>query len=197
VEYKDLNQEAKDRALQDYVEHGQDYNWWEFTYEEWLEKLRAVGIDTDVDKIRFRGFCSQGDGASFIGTIDLRVFLETHDGLREQHQELYLSTVPFNKVELAEYALTLVRVGNYYYAHENTVTLDWELLDCDDFSENSAHLCDLMQAAEDGVLEQCRYYMREIYNDLELTDEYLRSEEAFIEAIESNGWEFTKSGKLK
>lgn len=43
--------------------------WWECTYETWKDALDQIGF-TDAD-IRFRGFSSQGDGASFTSGIDV------------------------------------------------------------------------------------------------------------------------------
>lgn len=196
MRYNDLSQEAKEVAQGIHAERALDYGWWEFTYEEWVDKLEEKGINTETKYMNHSGFCFQGCGACFTGHIDLREFLEAHPDILKNHNELYLSSVPFNKVALAEYDINLVRIS-HAYSHEMTVGLDWELIDCDGWIELSAHLQDLMAYAEDDILGQCREYMKELYRDLDITQEYLRSEEALIEEADANDWEYTKSGKLK
>ena len=67
VSYADLDAFAKarvrDRRRPDFPEEG----WDEFIKEDWIEKIEAAGF-ADV-KIRYSGFCCQGDGASFTGRI--------------------------------------------------------------------------------------------------------------------------------
>jgi hypothetical protein len=55
-----------------------DYDWWDCTYDHFAEDMRIKHIE--VDKMLFSGFWSQGDGASFTGSIsDSKAFMETHD----------------------------------------------------------------------------------------------------------------------
>lgn len=58
-----LDDRAKERARNWYREGGLDYDWWEYTIDEWKTELEDMGFD-GVD-INFSGFSSQGDGASF------------------------------------------------------------------------------------------------------------------------------------
>ena len=62
-----LSPAAQERARDWYRENCLDYEWWDSDYDHWKEKLAALGF-TDAD-IKFRGFYSQGDGASFTAGV--------------------------------------------------------------------------------------------------------------------------------
>jgi len=198
--YQDLSYTAKEKALSNYVEHYVTYDNYEHTYERWVEKLGELGIDIQIDDIRYSGFWSQGDGASFTGTINLQCFLEAHPAIQEGYPELYLSLIPFSGAPRATYTLSLNRVSHHSlpYVHDKTVGLDWELVDWDteDMGEGMEYLESLMSSAEEDILYQCREYMQEIYSDLEEDYEYQCSEESFLDTVELNDWLFTETGNL-
>lgn len=65
-----------------------DHEWWDYTYDNFVEVLAAFGIDVDTTtectskgrtysrpKIYFSGFWSQGDGAQFAAALNLAEFL--------------------------------------------------------------------------------------------------------------------------
>ena len=182
MQYKYLSDTAKEQAFKRHVEYAQsnDYYWWESVMEYWVEKLEGLGIYTDTNKMHFSGFGSQGDGACFTGYIDLKQFLEAHPEIKNNHVDLYLSTVPFDtdSEDYCEYYdVALTRLSNNY-CHENTVHLgNWNLT-CDinrrDYFEG------LMANAEPDIEEQCREYMRQLYKDLEAEHDYQQSMENFL-----------------
>lgn len=192
--YPDLSDKAKEKVLQEYVENYLDYDWWDSTYEFYVEKLKELGITTTPDDIRFSGFYSQGDGASFTGTLDLRVFLEAHPYIRDGYPELYLFLIPYRGEPLASYSIYLNRFS-HDYCHDKTIGLNWEVVDWGE-DEDVEHLKNLMEGAEDDVLSQCRDYMQELYSDLEDEYDYLCPEESLLSTIEANDWTFTKEGEL-
>jgi len=193
--YPDLSDKAKEKVLQKYVDNYLNYDWWDSTYDFWVDELEKFGITTTLNDISYSGFWSQGDGASFTGTLDLRVFLEAHPNIRDNHLELYLLLIPYSGEPLASYSISLYRIS-HHYCHDKTIGLDWAVDDWYGEEEDSGYLEKLMEGAEDDVLSQCRDYMKELYSDLEDEWEYLTSEEALLEAIEANDWVFTIEGDL-
>ena len=179
--YSELSDEAKEHAFSNFVAQGCWDDWYESIYEYWIEKLEGLGIYTNTTEIKFSGFHSQGDGASFTGSINLKEFLEAHPEIKNNHAHLYLSTVPFDtgSEDYCEYYdVALTRLSNNY-CHENTVHLgNWNLT-CDinrrDYFEG------LMANAEPDIEEQCREYMRQLYKDLEAEHDYQQSMETFLE----------------
>lgn len=197
MQYKELSDTAKEHAFERHQEYAQsnDYFWWESTEEYWVEKLEGLGIYTDTNKIHFSGFGSQGDGACFTGSINLKEFLEAHPDLKATHSALYMSTVPFDTASddyAYYYDIELSRTLNSHYSHENTVQLGTWDIDC--VQDKRDYFYDLMGAAEADIEWQCREYMKEIYRDLEKDYEYMQSMECFLEEVDYK--DFDEDGEL-
>jgi hypothetical protein len=170
-----------------------DYEWWDCIYDSFQEDMKQKHIE--VQDMRFSGFCSQGDGASFTGYIDdNKAFFEDH-GLTE--------TYPYMMKLLSHgggFSLCIERSSSRY-VHENTVSA--ELSYCDNFScscvlrvddplrEAVVKLWDEALQREydticDTVTDIIRGYCRDLYRKLEEEYDYLTSDEAIWEAIEAN-----------
>jgi hypothetical protein len=195
MQYKDLSEIAKEHAFKMYQECAQsnDYYWWEGIQEYWVEKLEVLGIYTDTNKMHFSGFGSQGDGACFTGSINLKVFLEAHPDLKKEHVNLYMAVVPFDisSDNFAEYVIEITRLSNNY-CHENTVHIgEWDVICAEDKTEYFEFL---LHEAEADIEEQCREYMRELYKDLEAEHDYQQSMEVFLEVAPYQ--DFNELGEL-
>ena len=175
MQYKELSEPAQAHAFKQFQEYqdSADYKWWENTICDWVIKLERRGIYTSESRMFFRGFGSQGDGACFTGSVNLKEFMEAHPNIRNSHRELYMSTIPFDKhsEDYAEYGVYLTGgIGGDRYCHENTVHIgDWEV-DCAE--GKTEHFESLLLGAVDGIEEQCREYMRQLYRELEEVHDY-------------------------
>lgn len=58
-----IKSRAVERAREWLQQAATDHDWWEFEYDRWEEALQQIGLMDP--EISFRGFWSQGDGASF------------------------------------------------------------------------------------------------------------------------------------
>lgn len=114
--------------------------WYEDVFEEFIEELEEVGIHNLEGNIRFSGFWSQGDGASFTSDyVDLHTFVLAH--IKELEWEFVTSHGDIETAEMmrelgAEYTcleLDLLKEGSLEYSiirtdsrnvHENSVSLD-------------------------------------------------------------------------
>ena len=198
--YKELSDTAKEHAFEQFQEYAVsgDYDWWENTMEYWVEKLEALGIHTSLEQMHFSGFGSQGDGACFTGSINLKEFLEAHPEILRQHVNLYMAVVPFDTRGAAcEYFdLELTRHGSTNYNHEKSVHLgSWDLnilpeLDNDEGEDYELY----MMEADSDITEQCREYMRQLYRELEAEHEYWQSLECFLESVDYK--DFDEQGDL-
>lgn len=189
MKYKDLSVEAKEVALAEHSNNAADYDWSESVKEDWVERLEKCGIYTDVTSIEWTGFWSQGDGASFTGSIDLREFLEAHPDIRDSNRALYITTVPFNGEAQCGWDINLNRIS-HRYSHENTVALELdELIECDAKDEDEMYA--FWNDAKEQIKDQCREYMKQLYKELE--NEYTISEKALIEADR----DYTEDGVLE
>ena len=198
MQYKDLSDTAKKHAFerhQEYAVSG-DYYWWESVEEYWVEKLEALGIHTSLEQMHFSGFHSQGDGACFTGSIDLKEFLEAHPDLKKEHAKLYMAVVPFDHRGAAcdFYDIVLSRIVGSQYNHEYTIQIG---------SSGSISISQLEEGedyerlfidAEPDIEAQCREYMRQLYRELEEVHDYEQSIDAFLEVAQ---WQdFNSDGSL-
>lgn len=69
LKYRELSDSAKERARQHYIEHWIHDDWYDYIYEEAIENGKPLGLN--INNIFFTGFWSQGDGASWEGSVSL------------------------------------------------------------------------------------------------------------------------------
>ena len=210
--WEELSQTAKDRARDWYIE-GMDYEWWEGAYECAIADGYELGFC--IDKIYFSGFCSQGDGASWIGQVDVRHWLETHAtdsiGISAWCQLIQEGIVTMH-----------MKVDNIssHYSHENTMRFGEIVDDTECFEDDYkmerpsifegmpiSALFDLIESddtcpyknieqIEQAIEESSKDYARDIYQRLREEYEYLCSEEMMLDHFNCNDYHFTEEGVL-
>ena len=73
---------TKDELIEEHRDINVDYRgWWEFTYEDFIERLAEAGITVTTSDISFSGFWSQGDGAQF--SMSNHTLLELVEGAQK------------------------------------------------------------------------------------------------------------------
>ena len=184
-----LNEESeqlKDELIEKYRSINVDYDWWECVYEDTKIEMESKGIN--VYDINFSGFHSQGDGACFIGRIDMAQFLKVH-----QLEQKYMAATFF--AGQGELWATLDQ-GNSRYYHEQTVSASLVVDSYNNYEEDSTRyqvyetmqkvLDDEWKDLEDDVNNICRGYMQDLYRKLRDEHQYLTSDEAVWETIEGD-----------
>jgi hypothetical protein len=181
------------RLIERYRDINTDYDWWDCTYDHFIEKAAAKGFETDAKSIQFSGFWSQGDGASFTGDVDVPAFIKAHK-LESAYPWIMKLYEHGGDIYAKVYRIS------HHYVHENTcraVIPDWDqfvyLLDTkgDDtryavIAEWDKHLqSDIDQLEKD--IESTRLELcRELYDALETEYEHLTSDEVVWDTIEAN-----------
>lgn len=204
--YADLNEKARRRAYEDWYEHEPYNEWWDCVFEQVKEKGLELGFE--IADIYFSGFWSQGDGASWTGTINVKVYVEKHpeEFSTDARDEIFKELLEQEAVE------NYIRVGtnNCRAHHEMTMSLtNYDLVTrADDFvlpggMLKGATLGSLMPSMSEylhlvsqELLNAARNYACEIYKALEAEHEYLTSEEQFKEQCEANDWRFDEDGRM-
>lgn len=170
-------------------------DWWDSTYSDFKERMRGIGVE--VDRMYFSGFCSQGDGACFEGSVS--------------DWDLFLRSLGYTDKVLIQHAMdhfsfSVKHSGHYY--HENCTSFYADLCTPasaadEDFAERygpypwdaddvrtKAWLALLNQydstKLEDEFEEAFKDHMRTLYRDLEKEYDYLTSDEAVWESLEAN-----------
>ena len=179
--FDELPNASKEKALEKHRDiNVSDRDWWEFTYDDWITKLAGMGYD-DAD-IMFRGFWSQGDGASFTATVDIAKWLKY-----KKLGEKYFNVIA--AYENGDISAKIIRISSMY-VHENTI--DSEILgDTKDEMVNKQ-----VNEIEKLLKEDARELSEQIYKNLEKDHEYLTSDEVIAETFRANEHEFTKDGKI-
>ena len=188
-----MDDERKAQLIEKYRDFNVYDGWWDWVYDDFA--LQMANKHIEVNDMRFSGFWSQGDGASFTGYIrDNEQFLKDHN-LTESYPWMT------KLLEMGgEYTLSIERTS-HHYVHENTVGVDLtytcmfshqiETESQGDLRGAVANHWDQHLDAEYAticatVAEIVRGYCRDLYNQLEEEYNYLTSDEAVWETIQNN-----------
>jgi hypothetical protein len=187
-QYSELSESAKLRALEWYRNGALDYDWWEYSYEDFQTICEILGL-YDV-KPQFSGFCCQGDGASFSGRFAYGK--QSAKRIREhapQDKELHRiadSLASLQKRYFYKLVGTIEQRGRY--SHDCTMYVDSVENSDTGYSVDASN--QLASEFQDTFQDLAKW----LYRQLESEHDYLLSDEVCAEAIESNSYEFDESG---
>ncbi len=180
---KDKN--LKEKVLQNYHDINVDFDgWYDAVYEKWIEDLKSYGFE-DV-KIYFSGFWSQGDGACFISKdINLSMLAE----------KLNFSTREINCIKALQeqgYIYSeLTHNSNYYHEYSTFFVI------YDGYTRATWNrLLKIVARLEIAVKNLIIELSKGIFKDLQAEYEYLTSEDAILERLEMNDYEFDENGNI-
>jgi hypothetical protein len=180
-EFSELSENAKNKVRQWYIET--NYDWDSCTLDYWKDKLESLGVQEP--KILYSGFWSQGDGACFTCSgMEVEKFLERPLTRKERW---ILDNCMVNNIKIVHsdrYFHEKSTDTELHYNFPDYVSNQWEELD-KTFDNTTTDI-------EHKRLSLCR----EIYNDLKSEYEYATSDQAILEACDSNKWFFTKKGEI-
>jgi hypothetical protein len=176
--FNELSQDAQNKAIDKLRDINVDFDWWEPIIEGFDEILHHQGFE-DAE-IYFSGFYSQGDGLCFDAKINLDKFELTN-------QEKRISKL-INNNYIDNFYIAKNSYSNHY-SHEKTRYIDYYEITHENINKAlnsiSTHL-------ESKRLEYCKKF----YSQLEEYYNELRSDEAIIETIEANDYDFLANGEL-
>ena len=210
-EFNELEGKAKDKARETLTELSTSYDWWSTVYENAIENAKELGFD--IEDIRFSGFWSQGDGASWTGYVDLLVFIEKHADKESATlgQDMTLCELLRNgwvskRVEISR--------RSFHYAHENTMRYEYEGYDLDSIRDTpqvlekgimaGASVSQLLNSFDvdthidtwvDKAHDAAKDYARKIYRQLEAEYEGLVTDEYLTEFAAANEYLFDAQGR--
>ena len=179
-----------EREYSKWTEHNLDYDWWDSVYEMFKADMAAEGVD--VDKMYFSISYSQGDYASFEGTIDVSEWMQRNkDGdqtYAEKYPALFLAVCDYGGHSTASSGWR----GSWPSVNWDGACVGntppagiFAMLDSDAWDELVADQyagAGIEQALQEWVQDKCR----ELYRQLQEEYEYLNSEESFIESCDCN-----------
>jgi hypothetical protein len=207
--FDELSNYAKHNAIAEYGQPPDD--WYEEIYARAKEEGPARGFI--IDEIKFSGFHSQGDGASWTGFVYLQDFLEYHNKPEAKDYTQYTVLQELIRDGWCEGNVAIGRFGFYYnhsgmmrsegiddrihYAEDDSV-MDGGILDGANVRElaESIDTDALFNELDEWLLGRAKDYADDIYKQLREEYEAYTEEEYFKDLCDINGWRFDKHGKL-
>ena len=209
--YEELNDRAKQRARECYLEGGLDYSWWEFCYDDFARVAEILGIDLSQravplmngkcryePEIYFSGFYHQGSGSSFCGTYGYaKGAVAKIKEYAPQDSELHCIAQGLQDVQRRHFyrlIADITSVSDYYIrveVEDITSVSDYYIRVEVEDSENRYR--DIGDAEDDvrGLMNDFNDWMFKCLQD---EYEYLTSDEAVEESIIDNEYEFDEYG---
>jgi hypothetical protein len=199
-EFAELEEIAKQKAIEAHRYINVDYSWWDFIYDDFISICQTIGITVDKATIFFSGFYSQGDGSGFIAEIGLPVLLDAivNQSWKEYAPKLELHlTVP----EIDRRVIKLIRENKLDTSPQITHPHRGYYVKAE-LNENLPHsyhgyplIEKQLDLLEDGLIKIAVILNRYLYKSLQDEYEYQTDEQAVTEAIEANDYWFTADGK--
>jgi hypothetical protein len=183
-----MNEEKKQELIDRYRNINVDYEWWDFTHEDFFAICKILGVGLDKHEPSFSGFWSQGDGASFTGSYsahnadnapaEIRSYAPDGEELHRIADELCL----LSRVYYPAYA-SVTRSGYGNYVHSQTMYVS-------DPEPHDGDPEDWADEIHEIVEEKLQYLMRDLadwlYASLEKEYDHLTSDEVVWETIVAN-----------
>lgn len=184
-DYNDLrtNDELSERVRSKHRDINVDHDWWTFTTSEVENELEALGFNNVQSW--FSGFSSQGDGACFDSdSIDFTKIINHVD---VKHKKLLLPI-------LEDYCSGEIYSNRFaiHYDHSKTryfrisTGLPWKY----------KRIERLLDDVEKQIEKIRKDKSDELYKRLSDEYDYLTSDDAVLETLKANGYEFTIDGAI-
>lgn len=177
----ELSEEAKQTAIQNCRDINviQDDEWDFPVTEKWEGDLLALGYNNP--KILYNGFGSQGDGACFTADVDIKEWIKKHNKI------VKAKFMPLLKEELNG-SITITHHSRYYYSTSTDVEEEGFYLDS---PKVQALIDDLVTLIENEREE----LGNALYRELSKAYDSAVSDEAVLETIECNEFDFLEDGR--
>jgi hypothetical protein len=183
--FNELSDEAKQVAIEEY--RSEDHVHLDFFHDDAVEQIEKAGFYGNVELQYSLSYC-QGDGLSFgcdriEESLLLSFFAEILGEGKEKTAKVIIDNCSFENTG---------NKGNHYcYASKGDVSYEF-----DDYYGKRYNVHEVVSQVEKKIenlyMELCKDLEKQGYSEIE----YQRSDEAIIETILANGWEFLSNGKM-
>lgn len=208
--FDELDDKAKERARDSWREGALQHEWWEYTYEDAIECAKALGFEieqrnrpltngrTRVEtEIWFRGFCSQGDGCCFSGTLalqDLEKAVERVKAHAPQDEELASLAILAESIwQQATAKMVELRLADE--GEQIDMTSTFKIEGRDRYYTTKVHdVENEYEFLQDDLNNLVSSFADWIYSQLEAEYDYQTSDECVDENIKANEMEFDEEG---
>lgn len=183
--FSELSDKSKQRAIDKWRENSDFES--EFTIEDIKTCAELFGLD--IENVYFSGFCSQGDGACFIGSYSYKI--GALKAVKEQYpldETLHSIVQGLQLVQSKNFYRLRAKTshrGHYYHAYCMPVEV-WD--DENQYRNLGEH--------EGTITQLLRDFADWGYKNLSAAYDYENSDSYIIEGIEANEYEFDEYGDI-
>lgn len=194
--FNELDDFSKDKVREHFRKWFPPEDWHDFLLSSWKERLEKIGFN-DVD-IKYTGFFSQGDGASFTGKLDVTIFLDktnsTETGISNIIGQRLIKLINNNKLDIC---VEVWRIASLY-SHENTVGvhLNSSIFTRDTSNRVYPNLALFIESMETFIIKFVRNTSRKIYKELQEEYEVLNSFETLDNFIIQTDSDYLSNGTV-
>lgn len=179
AELKIADPKRFNKRYYEWCAHALDYEWWDFTVEMFTEDCAPKGVEVVDTSFSIPG------SAGFEGWVNVAVFMET-SGLAEKYPALYLGvTDDGGRAKVSVTRNSNMRVSYDSYVNQTAPSGMFSGLDQQAWEE----LIESQEAEADleaAIQKYCNDLGNELHTMLRNEEEYLTSEEAYIEYCAAN-----------
>jgi len=181
--FNELSEDAKQTAIEQYRNSIDDVLW--YFSDDIEEQLREENITFTKRGLQYSLNYCQGDGLSFSGEFDVQKMVKLAlPNLSEKRQ---------NIIEQCIYSLySSGNTGYYCYASKNDIDIEYNYCNWNyNRYPNLTALCEIVvEFTKDYYIDLCDKFKKQGYAEIE----YQYSDEAIIEKIIENEYDFTIDG---
>jgi len=199
--FNELDKEAKGKALTTHRDLNVNFDWWDDEYEDFIELCSYMGIAVIKDKIKFRGFYSQGDGSGFSANVDI---LKLITAIENQSWKDYapLQEFPFTAPDIDRRVLPLLAKDilpnepqiisrSQYYG----VVVDLGIYVVNENGREHDNVFEELDKLEEWLRKIAETLNRYLYSILEKQYDFLCSDTAIKESMLNMEYLFTADGR--
>lgn len=173
--FDELSKDVQEKLIEKNRDIYTDFDWYSVIFDNFSENVKQdYGIEINIENIKFSGFYSQGDGASFtVADIPVETLLK-----------LFRITIPHGLENLfCESVNFSIERTNHRYCHENTVSAAYE----NNFNYNYPQIYNLFDKLAEKIIGELEKLKNKLcgtlYRDLESEYEFLTSDNVIKEWI--------------
>jgi hypothetical protein len=182
--FNELSEAAKETAIEQYRNSIDDVLW--YFSDDIKEQLKEENIILGKNGLQYDLSHCQGDGLSFSGEFDVQKMVKLAlPNLSEKRQNIVNECI-YNIYSSGN-------TGHYCYASENDIDIEYNYYNWNyNRYSNLTALCEIVvEFTKDYYIDLCNKFEKQGYAEIE----YQYSDEAIIENIFANDYDFTINGK--
>ncbi|WP_290308555.1 hypothetical protein [Mucilaginibacter flavus] len=199
--FSELDKISKEKALTTYRDLNVNFDWWDDEFEDFMELCSYMGIAAIKDKIKFRGFYSQGDGCSFSALVNIPQLVTS---IANQSWKDYapLQEFVFIVPQIDRRVMALVAKGLLPgepqiigRTRQYGVVTDLGISEVIKDGKSHDNIFEELDKLEEWLRSIAEILNRHLYRSLEKQYEFLTSDTAIKESILTNEYLFTADGR--